>query len=54
MRGELERALKGMNWMKAAERSDGVVVEMMEAAGYSAIGELGAFTDMANTIYIKG
>ena len=50
LRGEVERAVRGMKWRKA-EGSDGVVVEMVEAAGDFAIG---AITDLANTIYRTG
>ena len=44
MRCEEEKAVRGMKWRKA-EGSDGVVVEMVEAAGDFAIEKL---ADLAN------
>ena len=50
MRCELEKAVRGMKWRKA-EGSDGVVVEMVEAAGDFAIKKI---TELANIIYDTG
>ena len=47
---EVERAVRGMKWRKA-EGSDGVVVEMVEAAGSFAIEKI---TELANKIYDTG
>ena len=48
LRCEVEKALRRMKWRKA-ERRDGVVVEMVEAAGNLAIVKL---TDLENKKYI--
>ena len=50
LRGEVEKAIKTMKWRKA-EGSDGVVVEMVEAAGEFGISKI---TDLANLIYTTG
>ena len=47
---EVEKAVRSMKWRKA-EGSDGVVVEMVEAAGDFAISKI---TNLANTIYSTG
>ena len=50
LRCEVEKALRRMKW-RNAEGNDGVVVEMVEAAGNFAIVKL---TDLANKIYNTG
>ena len=50
LRCEVEKAVKGMRWRRA-EGSDGVVVEMVEAAGDFAIEKI---TELANQIYDTG
>ena len=50
LRTEVEKAVKSMKWRKA-EGSDGVVVEMIEAAGEFVINKI---TNLANTIYSTG
>ena len=50
LRSEVELAVKKMRWRKA-EGSDGVVVEMVEAAGEFAIGRI---VELANKIYRTG
>ena len=50
MRCEVEKAVRRMKWRKA-EGSDGVVVEMVEAAGDFAIEKI---TELANIIYDTG
>ena len=50
LRREVEKVVNSMKWRKA-EGSDGVVVEMVEAAGEFGIRKI---TDLANTIYSTG
>ena len=50
LRSEVEHALRKMKWRKA-EGSDGIVVEMVEAAGEFALTKI---VEMANQIYRTG
>ena len=50
LKEEVEKAVKSMKWRKA-EGSDGIVVEMVEAAGEFGLGKI---TELANLIYSSG
>jgi hypothetical protein len=50
LKDEVKKAVKSMKWKKA-EGSDGIVVEMIEAAGEFAISKI---TELANKIYSTG